>query len=441
MQNYLIRLEFIGGIIFNLKTFDRIEISKSEAIYLKALEYTGSKALAEKLLKKLTASNINSIDVDKFRKVIEDKLKNNKKLKFEIALKILEEKISKVYNTYNLSAPLEVAIYPSMTCNLNCKFCFVNYKDYDSSSLKNAYYWNSLISIFKSMDVVSLSILGGEPTIYKDIDLVLKHIENIGIITTITTNGVNIKQSTYDLILNSKYITPVFSIQSLNDLHKNLTGISYKVPISNIHRFIKDGKKVRINSVYTEQSVSDFKEIIDFCVENKIDRYSIGYYFENNKNNKINSKKNLLDLRILEDELQEYISTIQNGEQLRFSIEGCMLYTAYPEIEKEMVYLTEFDKKYYGCRAGKSKIEIYQDGRALPCILFENIDLNYKKVDSNNFEENWYKNEIFNYIRETKTNNTICNSCGFIDICNGGCTGEKIKNYGYDFKNARLCNK
>ena len=436
-KKYLVRMEKNGGVIFNLNNFNRIEINEDIAIFLKSLEYTGSVEKAKEILINMKQLTINEVVLKELEPVINDKVNNNRNLPFLDALNKIKDNLYRLENSNRLFSPLEVSIYPDTKCNLDCKFCFLNDRS-NNYGIKKADYWNDLITIFDDMDVLSLSILGGEPTLYPWIDEVLEHAGKKGILTVITTNGKNIKDSTFNIIAKYKNITPVFSIQSMNQLNKELMGIDYGDSLSNLKWFLEVGKKVRINSVYTDQELSDFIELLNFSNDYKIDRYSIAFYVDNNKKNMIKRKRNILDLRKLQEDLDEYSG--KHNISVNYSVEGCMFFCAFPEIEDEMIYLTDFDKKYYGCRAGKSKIEIYKDGSMLPCIFFDNVSLNYPKVNSENFIDLWDNYFISEYINKT-INTEICKSCGFFDICNGGCPAERIKKYNNEYRNNCICKK
>ena len=78
----------------------------------------------------------------------------------------------------------------------------------------------------KDNGVLSVSILGGEPTRYFDIDNLLIACEELKIKTTITTNAQLIKKSTVEILAKSKYITPVLSLQTLDPkLNFELMGV------------------------------------------------------------------------------------------------------------------------------------------------------------------------------------------------------------------------
>ena len=144
---------------------------------------------------------------------------------------------------------------------------------------------------------MTVSILGGEPSLYKDIIPLIKAIDNLNIKFTMTTNGVNMSNELINAIVNSKNMIPVFSIQSLDKLNEKLMGVSFEVQLNNLKKILSKNKKCRINTVYTTQNKKQIFKLIDFCLENKIDRYSIGYYVDLNETNTIENKKNLMNVK------------------------------------------------------------------------------------------------------------------------------------------------
>ena len=434
-MKYLIRLEYFGGVIFNLNNFERKEISFDDAIFLKSLQLTGdmeySTIITNHILKK---SSINN-GVYNENEVIKELSKNSDEMSFEKALKVISEKVETIKKIECLFSPLEITFYPSLRCNLNCRFCFVNNKK--SNIEKNAEYWISIAQEAFDNDVLSISILGGEPTMYYDIDKLLEGLNEIGILVTITTNGVDMKDSTFDIICKSENITPVVSIQCFTEKNRSLMGVDSKIQEKLVHRFCRMDKKIRINSVYTEQTFDEIYEMIDFTVANKIDRISFATYFGNNDKNNLNCNHSIKDSRELNDKLLGYIKMKYPDNSVNFAVEGCLLYSAYPEIEDEINKLSVFDIHYYGCRAGQSKLEIYSDGLALPCISFENEITNKSYIMPNHLLDFWHNDKFINELRLYNTEDRLCKTCGFKIMCKGGCPADRMKKYGDEFTQKR----
>ena len=439
-MNYLIRIEYFGGVIFNLSTFEWKILTTEEAVYLKALSLTGQHSQANEIVKTLIKLfNNHSIDfgMKLNENVIESIIKNSTQLDFETSLLIIKNKLDYVTNANHLCAPLEITIYPTLRCNLDCRFCFIENKNSTYHIEHPASYWIDIAQKAYDNDVLSLSLLGGEPTLYYDIDNLLIGLDDIGILCTITTNASQMKESTFDIIANSNTITPVISLQSLRQSNRSLMGQDYKISVDLIHKFISRGKKVRINTVYTEQSLDEIDEIIDFSLYNKIDRLSFATYFGNNPNNSLNCNHTLNDSRLLDEHIESYIESNHKEDNLNYAVEGCMLFTAYPEIEDEMIHLTLFDKLYYGCRAGISKMEIFPDGSVLPCSIFQSDQKCSSKITQENFQSVWKNSILFTALREGNASEASCIKCGFKDICRGGCPYNKYHKDTYEIINEK----
>lgn len=434
-DNLLIRPEFFGGIIINKINMQRLELTREETVYVCALKkFLGNAELACKAVRELTGNDIDTKRLLEYGIIQSETDLGDIRVNYVEGLKEMRLEFFRVWNFAHkhLSAPLEIAIYPTLNCNLNCKFCFVKNKNMGVGEI-NANTWLKVLREAKEMNVLSLSILGGEPTRYKYIDELLKGINELKLRTTITSNGVGIKDSTKHMILNCEYIVPVFSIQSFSDKNQILMGVDYKRILETVKYMITNGKEVRINSVYTNQEIFEFHEIIDFCVKEGIERYSIGVYIDVNDNNEQVKKNRFYDARLLDEELQTYIVKKYGEGALDLSIEGCMLYTGYPELEHDIQEVSEFEQEYFGCRAGKSKLEIYSNGDVYPCICFENELIPTSNILERSLVDIWDNDVILNELRLAKTTNDECRHCGYNVICNSGCAAVKIKKFGPDY--------
>lgn len=440
-EDILFRIEFFGGVLINKRNFTRYELNKSQAIFVKAIELVGdleqAKNIHDFFLKE------KEYDIDRFLSlgIIQNKDSSNYKEKLSSidAINEIKRITDEIFELNFLSAPLEITIYPTLNCNLNCKFCFLKNKKSNEISSKK---WLEIIKQAKDMGVLSISILGGEPSIYSEIDDLLLGIEKIGINTTITTNGSKLKDSTKRILSESKFIVPVISLQSLNEKNMYLMGKDYKETLNTIKYFLKNKKNIRLNSVYTNQSVEEILEVLDYVVNNNIERYSIASYVNSNDKNFGLKKRTLKDSRNLEEKIDKYIQEKYTNKEINWSIEGCLLYSAYPEIMNEINELSEFNKLYYGCRAAKSKMEIYANGDVYPCICFEDLIDITSNILSSNLKSIWINDLNLNKLRNDRATSKECLECGFNNFCNGGCPALKRKVYSdqYNkFKDPNCC--
>jgi len=430
-EDYIFRVEYFGGILINRRNFQILELGYNETVWLTALEFArGNLTCATKVTEALGYST--EIDISKFinKKIFSGIYKKSLKSIDDIIFKT-KEKCMPIFEDKNkkLAAPLEITIYPTLNCNLRCKFCFLKNCNKVIEEI-NVEKWIKLIREAYEMGVLSISILGGEPTQYKKIDRLLREIDMIGINITITSNGVDIKESTQDILVNSKHIIPIFSLQALNEKNKMLMGVDYTNTVNTISQMIKRGKEVRVNSVYINQSEKDFYDIIDWCVDKGIKRYSIASYVNINPNNQNINNKTFFDFRQLTESIDNYVISKYKDVNFVCATEGCMIYSAYPELENDISELTEFEKHYYSCRAGRTKIEIYPNGDVYPCICFENEISPTGNICRKELNEIWHDDIFVNIFKNKQLCVEECNKCGFNIICNSGCLAMRYSTYG-----------
>ncbi len=429
-KDWLFRLEFFGGLLINRKTFERYELTFDEALYLKAVNYLDSEEAI-----KVVSEILHKENIDLSRIVGLDVLENygdtmELKCVYEIVDMAYRAAIEKTY----LSFPLEVTLYPSMVCNLNCKFCFLGSKT--DKKVYGADKWAKIVQESKERGALSISILGGEPSLYFDIDKLLLECERNEINTVITTNAQVLKNSTKDIIINSKYIVPAVSIQSLDNLNTLLMGCTSDKQQKFVEECVARGKEVRINSVYTFQTERQIEEIYDYCVEQGVFRYSVANYANTKNNPEMLAAHSLRELDQLDKHMREYIREKypKNTKLPQFSAEGCMLYSCYADSIIEKIELSPFEKQYYSCRGKYTNMEIYSDGSVYPCFRFETVTKSTSNVfeDSNSLDYIWQNDFNYNEIRKQKTENPDCLKCSFVSICEGGCYPSRLKKDKYN---------
>lgn len=423
-SNYIFRLEYWGSLLISRETKEMYEMDKENTLYLLLIYYYGVE-IANKYSsldlhqKKEMISNINSLSIFNLNKCTETISKTPLNLKKDI------EKFWN-NNKKNLSFPLQVAIYPTLKCNLRCKFCFMNKKllSEDTHANKNLKNILDLIDKCDKNGVLTFSILGGEPTLYSDFMTILKELEKRKIHTSFTTNGSHISDELIYFLKKSNYIIPIISIQALNEKNFELMGIEYKDILNTVNKLYYSNIKFNINIVYTRQTVNELFEIIDYFENKKVGKISLAVYVETNTELKENIKS-FSELRIIKEKIEKYIK--ENNKKVFFTFEGCMFYFAYPEYKNKKFNLTNFEKLEYGCEVGQTKLEIMSNGNISICPAHTMTTNDYINVFNEDILDVWNNNKELNYYRNLVNTDPKCKDCSLNFFCNGGCPAERIK--------------
>lgn len=426
-KDILFRIENFGGIIINKHNFKRIELTIPEALFIYATQYTND-INAKSIV--CTILHVDSIDITKVLSLdIFEDIIDTRWISYEEVLKQTKLAYQQMQSYNCLSFPLEIAIYPSMKCNLNCKFCFVGNKT--DTVIYDADKWGEILTVAKKKGVLSVSILGGEPSLYYDIDRLLLKCEELELNTVITTNGLMWREQTKEIVCSSKYITPVVSMQSLDNLNLLLMGCDSSIQKRFVENILASGKKARINSVYTYQTPEQIISIYDYCASVGVERYSVANYSNVKSNSEMRYSHTLQDLATLDDCVKSHIKHQYDSRKgiPYFSAEGCMLYSCYSDTIPKQLEFTPFERQYYGCRGKYTKMEIFPDGAVYPCCRFETVLSSTSNVFTGlkSIDEIWNTDKNYLKIRNQKILNPTCQKCAFYEICQGGCYPSRLK--------------
>ena len=148
-------------------------------------------------------------------------------------------------------------------CNLRCKFCFATYRDVRGRlPLVDAL---RVIDALKEAGLSKLTLVGGEPTLYPDIGTVLRHARDIGLTTSIVTNGARL-----DALLDTQAGTIDWVGLSVDSADERIqaalgrgTGTHVANSIRLAERCHRAGLKVKLNSVITRlQADEDMSSLV-----------------------------------------------------------------------------------------------------------------------------------------------------------------------------------
>jgi len=310
-------------------------------------------------------------------------------------------------------------------CNLSCGFCIRDY----NYNLNNELTFNNIDKILNEIKGLfpntRIILSGGEPTLYKNFDVILEKTCKMFDKVTINTNGT----------------TDFFKTDNVVRLMK-----TYKFKI----QFSIDGDEKLHNMIRGANNFSKTLENIMFC--NKFDNIKIVVATTVANNNFL-------------DNFHDFYNNMKNIENIQWDIKR-VSYTGEADIKKydyldntnwnnivdlievidkqniinifktfDFEFLDKIDsstlKKYEknivkNCGSGTKKIYIYPNMDILACTCYE-------KYPSGNLQNNTLKNileskEHFQIINQQIDNN-VCNSCRYKILCNGGCLGSGFFTY------------
>lgn len=169
------------------------------------------------------------------------------------------------------TVPISVNIPVTTRCNYNCRFCFSVFKDkkewVDDSSI------HRIPDILKNLGTEKITFEGGEPFLYEGLEDLLRHCKELGLVTSVITNGSLLTKDKLEEI--SDYIDWLtFSIDSTKECVERELGRGNGNHVShviNLARKVKDlDVELKLNSVVTKLNLDD--DLTDLFLELNPDR-------------------------------------------------------------------------------------------------------------------------------------------------------------------------
>lgn len=177
--------------------------------------------------------------------------------------------------------PTVMHLYPSMRCQLNCKYCYVDSVNKDLTEISLEEYRN-LIGQALEFGIKAFDIAGGEPFLYQHIIELLKLINELGGTSKVVSNGYYLDRYIPVLKENKELIDELhISLDSVDQkVHDSIRGCQglFKKVIENIALY-KDNAigKLRINYVLQKGTYLELEDMLDFIEGNEIDGIDIQY--------------------------------------------------------------------------------------------------------------------------------------------------------------------
>lgn len=282
-------------------------------------------------------------------------------------------------------------LWVTRKCNIHCKFCYI--RDYSSPdpSLEEL---NKRLDKLKELGCRSAVIMGGEPTLRKDLPEIIKSCKERDIVSYLVTNGT---------LLNKKLI---------DELGKNgldMISISFDALEFKDNLLIRYGKyecdpREKLDLLKYCQEKYGCMAFVAICITNhNVDEiiplmemaknYNLAitltimadpYIIPDPKHkNWKNEKDSVLFKREQEvKKLKELIKKL-----IKMKKEGCRIFEPYAYFYRVLDMLDGKKVKKFACKSGTQYLDINTDGKIMLCVMSDPIDVHYSELTSKNYIE------------------------------------------------------
>ncbi|MBR3249355.1 MAG: radical SAM protein [Clostridia bacterium] len=280
-------------------------------------------------------------------------------------------------------------------CNLRCKHCLNNSGEVMKNQLCKEDFLK-LISDFANEGIQEIRFTGGEPLVHKNIFEFIEYAHNLGLYTSIGTNGTLITEDIAKKLTKVGLNMAIVSVDGTMEAHDKIRGNgSFNKTINGIKNLKKYNIEVRVNAVVMKSNIDDIVILAKDMHKNKTSLF-IRRFIESGrgaflKGHTLNKKDY--------DKLREKLAyELENGKYINGH---------YLRNDEKIKHRIELPFKFIkGCKAGQRAIIITPDGKIHLCGFlaaqgFEAVG-NVKEVK--NWREYWHNSHNVDYLKFLREN-------------------------------------
>ena len=160
------------------------------------------------------------------------------------------------------------------TCNIRCHFCYfldrinsTDHPEHPFMSLEKAkQICSTLVEVYGNN---AIDIQGGEPTLFRHINELVRHCRDIGLMPTLITNAITLGDLRRCVALKEAGIRDLLvSVQGLGDTYDSIVGVKGAAvkQRSGLENIIEAGIPVRFNSVLSKPVLPQLEDIAKLAV-------------------------------------------------------------------------------------------------------------------------------------------------------------------------------
>ncbi len=346
---------------------------------------------------------------------------------------VLEEKPSRVLNG-------SIAIWNfTNRCNLSCLHCYSKADLNAVDSLTTEKIMETLPKL-KANGVKFLIFSGGEPLTRKDIYDIASKCRELGIVTYLSTNGLYVKKSNAEKILDTfNYIG--ISIDGSEEVHDKFRGLkgSFIESMRAVDLLNSYNKtKVGIRFTITKDTLNDLEFIFDLAEKHNIPKIYISHLVYSgrgldNLKMDLTKEQRKKSVEFILDKAFEYYDTKRDIEIVTGNMEmdAILFYNRFAK--KYPKYANEMNRRliaWGGNSAGRKLLNIDAEGNVKPDPFFPSIIGNIFNQD---FSDIW-SNRPTELLQKLRLHPRVlggkCEDCRYLNICNGGSRSRAYAIYG-----------
>jgi len=323
-----------------------------------------------------------------------------------------------------LCAPIRTYLQLTDRCNLKCSHCMFARADFSKKEMSTEELYE-VIKILKDARVPELRITGGEPTIRKDLFLIIKRAKNAGMYAMLNTNGVY-GDAIRKKLADSGIDAIIFSLDGMKDLHEVRRGKGTFEKLlatfdffSTLNKRRNDDEKIKLTANFTfgRSNICDFENVAKLCATYRINLNLMPLRPYGS------AKVKLMDDMLSAREFMEFSEKVMNTRKLAEIVDSGIEiihqnFDLFSKDPKESHLPAPFDRS--SCGAAGFGLGINPDGKLNVCGFLSKIpEFQGPNILEVPFYDFWFSTAMHSFRTVVKR---YCEGCKFYrKQCKGAC--------------------
>ncbi len=307
----------------------------------------------------------------------------------------------------------------TLACNLNCIHCgsAAGKARIDELSTEEALH---LCEDLKGIRCQGVALMGGEPLLRPDWDIISKRVHDLGMELSIITNGWlgqndEVTQKIVDLSPECVSVSLDGGDASTHDMIRGVSG-SFNRATKAINRYVGLGIPTSVITTVHKMNIKDLPMIREF-----LRGKGVAWQIQTATPHGRLERKHVLSQ-------EEYYSVALFIAATRKTMSQELMVAGAHDMGYFSTILPDLQvAAWQGCQAGISTLGIQSNGNIIGCLALQD-DFIEGNIRERSLNEIWNDESLFRYSRYVKKSDVKahCASCEYASSCWGGCTSVSV---------------
>lgn len=315
-------------------------------------------------------------------------------------------------------------------CNMRCKWCYAREKGYEKDTELTLEDVEDLVELASELGIRNVTLIGGEPTIYKELIKAVEIVKKRKMKAILVTNGKRLADEAFlkQLIQTGLDALSISVKGHDEEVYKNKTGVyglhDVHKAINNISDFSID---LLISVVVTPDNIDYLVNIIDDCKRFGATDFSFSFSYDFTGINKKSTYDINTEIFDMIDKFQEKYDEINNATEGNFRLKQ-----SFPLCAWDLDFITKMEERgqmNYVCQFLKNSGVVFNEKKEIiPCnAMYEIVVGKYGQdfYDAESFMAHVESRKIKRLFQQLRNlPDRKCLACPWMIKCRGGCVSN-----------------